>query len=186
MEESQRRELLKFARSVIEARLTGGDAAPDPRIDLPSRKCSGAFVTLHNRGRLRGCIGRFAHNVDVVHIVRDMAIAALNDPRFAHEPVAAAELPEIDIEISILSPMVRTKNPLSLELGVHGILIQRGVRSGCFLPQVATEQHWTKEQFLSYCCSHKAGLSPDAWKDAATEVYLFSAEVFGEREHGTG
>jgi len=88
--------------------------------------------------------------------------------------------------ISVLSPMQRTKDPLSLELGVHGILIQRGGRSGCFLPQVAPEQQWTKEQFLSYCCSHKAGLSPDAWNDPATEVYLFSAEVFGEREHGNG
>jgi len=73
----------------------------------------------------------------------------------------------------------RTDNPLSLRLGIDGIYIKKGYASGCFLPQVATETGWDKEEFLSYCCAHKAGLTPDAWRDPETEVYLFTAEVFG-------
>jgi AmmeMemoRadiSam system protein A len=109
-----------------------------------------------------------------------MAIAsATGDPRFFADPITPRELKHLDVEISVLSPLQRTKDPLSLQLGVHGIYIKSGVSSGCFLPQVATETGWDKEEFLSYCCSHKAGLAPDAWKDPDTEVYLFTAEVFG-------
>jgi uncharacterized protein (TIGR00296 family) len=88
-------------------------------------------------------------------------------------------LNQLDIEISVLSPLQKTDDPLSLRLGVDGIYIKRGRASGCFLPQVATESGWSREEFLSYCCSHKAGLESDAWRDPQTEVYLFSAEVFG-------
>jgi uncharacterized protein (TIGR00296 family) len=73
----------------------------------------------------------------------------------------------------------RTDDPLSLQLGVDGIYIKKDRASGCFLPQVASETGWSKEEFLSNCCAHKAGLAPDAWKDPETEVYLFTAEVFG-------
>lgn len=180
MDDAQRKELLAFARATAAAHLSGQSPPAAPKLEPAISKCSGAFVTLHNRGRLRGCIGRFADHVDVVETVREMAVAATSDPRFLGEPVTAAELPELDVEISVLSPMKRTTDPLSLELGVHGILIRRGVRSGCFLPQVATEQRWAKEQFLSYCCAHKAGLPADAWRDPNTEVYLFTAEVLRE------
>ncbi len=182
MDDGQRRDLLTFARATIAAHLCGQSPPPMPKVEPAIGKCSGAFVTLHNRGRLRGCIGRFADGVDVAGIVREMAAAALGDSRFLDEPVSADELPELDIEISVLSPMKRVTDPLSLELGMHGILIRRGVRSGCFLPQVAAEQRWTKEQFLSYCCVHKAGLAPDAWKEPTTEVYLYTADVFGEKK----
>jgi AmmeMemoRadiSam system protein A len=182
MDAAQRKELLTFARATITAHLSGQSPPAAPKLEPATSKCSGAFVTLHNRGRLRGCIGRFADDVDVVGTVREMAMAALGDPRFLGEPVTAAELPELDVEISVLSPMKRTTDPLSLELGAHGVLIRHGARSGCFLPQVATEQRWTKEQFLSYCCAHKAGLTPDAWKDPNTEVYLYTADVFGEKK----
>ena len=116
--------------------------------------------------------------------VKEMAIAATQDFRFATNPVSKAELPSIDIEISVLSPLARTDDPLSLELGRHGIYIKNGYRAGCFLPQVATETGWSKQEFLSHCCGGKAGLPADAWKDPRTEVYLFTAEVFGERELG--
>ncbi len=105
--------------------------------------------------------------------------SATSDPRFFGNPVTPAELEDLDIEISVLSPLKKTDDPLSLRLGIDGIYIKRGCTSGCFLPQVATETGWNKEQFLSYCCAHKAGLSANAWKDPATEVYLFTAEVFG-------
>ncbi|RPJ38229.1 MAG: AMMECR1 domain-containing protein, partial [Planctomycetaceae bacterium] len=101
------------------------------------------------------------------------------DPRFLTNPITFSEVNKLEIEISVLSPLQRTDNPLNLELGTHGIYIKRGYACGCFLPQVADETGWSKEEFLSQCCSHKAGLAPDAWKDPKTEVYLFTAEVFG-------
>jgi uncharacterized protein (TIGR00296 family) len=88
-------------------------------------------------------------------------------------------LEQLDVEISVLSPLRKTDDPLSLRLGVDGIYIKRGCTSGCFLPQVASETGWSKKEFLSYCCAHKAGLPADAWRDPETEVYLFTAEVFG-------
>jgi AmmeMemoRadiSam system protein A len=137
-------------------------------------------VTLKNRSRLRGCIGQFVSDRPLVELVVEMAKAsATGDPRFMTNPITAGELNKLDVEISVLSPLQRTDNPLNLELGTHGIYIKRGYACGCFLPQVADETGWGKEEFLSQCCSHKAGLAPDAWKDPKTEVYLFTAEVFG-------
>jgi AmmeMemoRadiSam system protein A len=140
----------------------------------------GCFVTLKNKGRLRGCIGQFTSDKPLVELVVEMAKAsARSDPRFFAEPLTADELELLDVEISVLSSLERTDEPLSLRLGVDGIYIKKGCASGCFLPQVATETGWSKEEFLSYCCAHKAGLGADAWQDPATEVYLFTAEVFG-------
>jgi AmmeMemoRadiSam system protein A len=113
-------------------------------------------------------------------MVLEMAKAsATSDPRFLGDPITADELLSLDIEISVLSPLKKTNDPLSLRLGIDGIYIKRGFTSGVFLPQVASETGWSKEEFLSYCCSHKAGLPADAWKDSKTEVFLFTAEVFG-------
>ena len=103
--------------------------------------------------------------------------AALEDSRF--DPVSRTET-GLEIEISVLSPLEPIKNPLDLELGVHGIYIQRGGRTGCFLPQVATEHGMSKEQFLSECSAGKAGLAPDAWRDPRTSVSVFTAEVLEE------
>jgi AmmeMemoRadiSam system protein A len=105
--------------------------------------------------------------------------ASTGDPRFRANPITSDELKELDIEISVLSELELTDEPMSLRLGVDGIYIKRGMASGCFLPQVAEETGWSKEEFLSYCCAHKAGLRPDAWKEKDTEVYLFTAEIFG-------
>jgi uncharacterized protein (TIGR00296 family) len=105
--------------------------------------------------------------------------SATSDPRFFADRISASELNQLDIEISVLSPLQKTSEPLNLQLGIDGIYIKKGRATGCFLPQVATETGWSKEEFLSYCCSHKAGLAPDAWNDPETEVYLFTAEVFG-------
>jgi len=180
MNEKQKKTLLKVARDAIEAAVTG---KPLPKVssddpELNARR--GCFVTLKNRGRLRGCIGQFTSEVPLIELVAEMAKAsATSDPRFLAEPITPDELDELYIEISVLSPLRRTDDPMSLRLGIDGVYIKRGYATGCFLPQVATETGWTKEQFLSYCCSHKAGLEPDAWKDPATEVYLFTAEVFG-------
>ena len=96
-----------------------------------------------------------------------------------HDPITPEELPHLFIEISVLSPMRKTEDPLSLRLGIDGIYITDGIRSGCFLPQVASETGWSKEEFLGYCCTHKAGLEWDAWKRKDVQTYLFTAEVFG-------
>ena len=180
MNEAQQQTLLRIARDAVKAAVGG---APPPRHqpgDPALQAHSGCFVTLKNRDRLRGCIGQFISDRPLAESVAEMARAsATGDPRFFANRITARELSELDIEISVLSALERTQDPLRLRLGTDGIYIKRGCASGCFLPQVATETGWTAEEFLSFCCSHKAGLPADAWKDPETEVYLFTAEVFG-------
>jgi len=180
MNDAQRQTLLRVARDTVEAVITGRPV-PGPRSnDAELNVHCGCFVTLKNQGRLRGCIGQFTSDKPLIELVSEMAKAsATGDPRFLADPITPEELGQLDIELSVLSPLERTDDPLGLHLGVHGIYIKSGCASGCFLPQVATETGWSKEQFLSYCCAHKAGLPADAWKDPATEVYLFTAQVFG-------
>jgi len=138
------------------------------------RKC-GAFVSLHKHGRLRGCIGHFGEDVPLHEIVAEMArAAAFEDPRFM--PVTADELSDIDIEISVLTPMRRIQSLDEFELHRHGIYIRKGYRSGTFLPQVADEVNWTKEEFVSHCAQDKAGIGWDGWRDA--ELYVYEAIVF--------
>jgi len=180
MNEAQKNTLLKTARDTVEAVIKRKPLlipkSDDPKLNA---QC-GCFVTLKNEERLRGCIGQFTSQIPLIEMVVEMAKAsATADQRFFDEPITVNELQKLDIEISVLSPLQRTDDPLSLRLGVDGIYIKKGFQTGCFLPQVATETNWSKEQFLSYCCAHKAGMTPDAWKDSETEVYLFTAEVFG-------
>jgi AmmeMemoRadiSam system protein A len=180
MNEVQKKALLKVARDTVEAVITGS-SVPKVKSDDPQLNAAcGCFVTLKNRDQLRGCIGRFTSEKPLIELVAEMAKAsATGDSRFFGDPITRRELEQLDVEISVLSPLKRTDDPLSLRLGIDGIYIKKGFASGCFLPQVATETGWTKEEFLAYCCSHKAGLSPDAWQDPDAEVYLFTADVFG-------
>ena len=141
-----------------------------------SQKC-GAFVSLHRQGRLRGCIGHFGEDYPLHKIVAVMArSAAFEDPRF--KPLGRNELADTDIEISVLTPMRRIQSIDEFELHKHGIYIRRGHRSGTFLPQVADEVNWTKEEFVSHCAQDKAGIGWDGWKDAETELYVYEAIVF--------
>jgi AmmeMemoRadiSam system protein A len=180
MNDTQKQTLLKVAHDTVKAVLTGR-ALPKPKSSDPELNAHcGCFVTLKNGEQLRGCIGQFTSDRPLIELVVEMAKAsATGDPRFFADPIIADELEQLDVEISVLSPLRKTDDPLSLRLGTDGIYIKRGCVSGCFLPQVATETGWNKKEFLSYCCTHKAGLPADAWKDPKTEVYLFSAEVFG-------
>lgn len=180
MREGQKKKLLKVAKETV-ASAVAGKAVHEPVTDdaelLAERGC---FVTLKNGEELRGCIGQFEADKPLIEMVSQMAVSSsLHDPRFGGNRITVNELPELDIEISVLSPMVKTDDPLSLRLGEDGIYITDGRRSGCFLPQVATETGWDVEEFLGYCCAHKAGLRADAWKDPGIEVYLFTADVFG-------
>ncbi len=180
MNDEQKKTLLKVARGTVRAVVNGLDAPPATSDDPELNAHCGCFVTLKNGERLRGCIGNFVSERPLIELIVEMAKAsATSDPRFLADRITAKEFSQLDIEISVLSPLERTDDPLSLRLGIDGIYIKKTHASGCFLPQVATETGWTKEQFLGYCCSHQAGLAEDAWKDPDTEVYLFSAEVFG-------
>ena len=181
LNKNQRKRLLEIARNSIETYLKTGKKLQVSETDPVLSKEMGAFVTLHERGELRGCIGNLIGSQPLYLTVRDMAVeAAVDDPRFP--PVQLSEFKSIEIEISALSPMQRIDDPEKIQLGVHGVLVRRGFNSGVFLPQVATETGWSKEEFLSNLCAHKAGLSLDAWKDKSTEIYIFTAEVFSEKE----
>jgi AmmeMemoRadiSam system protein A len=175
--------LLKTARQTIEAVINGG-RPPKVKTDEPELNAHcGCFVTLKNKDELRGCIGQFVSDRPLIELVSQMAAASsTGDSRFFGKPITQGEVKNLDIEISVLSPLKKTLDPLNLRLGIDGIYIKKGCANGCFLPQVATETGWSKEEFLSYCCSHKAGLRPDAWKDKSTEVYLFTAEIIEEEK----
>lgn len=180
MNDEQKKLLLKTAKDAVKAAVNGSKP-PEIKSNDPelNRQC-GCFVTLKNSGQLRGCIGNFISNKPLIKLICEMAKAsATQDSRFFAEPITPDELAGLHIEISVLSPLKKTDDPASLRLGIDGIYIKNGYASGCFLPQVAVETGWSSEEFLSCCCSHKAGLSPDAWKDSETEVYLFQAEIFG-------
>jgi len=182
MDEKQREILLGVAKRTVSAAVRRESVPAVPKVedaDLTAER--GCFVTLKNGEELRGCIGQFEPDRPLIEMVSRMAVSsATQDPRFAGDRIRPAELEELHVEISVLSPMEKTDDPLGLELGVHGIYITDGYRSGCFLPQVATETGWSKEEFLDYCCTHKAGLLPGAWRDdPKVSVLLFTAEVFG-------
>lgn len=176
----QKQQVLQIARTAVEQYVRTGQTTPGsiPAIlDEPR----GAFVTLHDiRGNLRGCIGTFVADKPLGPTIYQMAVNACQDPRFVNQRLTPDELSGLIIEVSVLSALVPTDDALSLIPGVHGIYIRKGMHSGCFLPQVATEMNWSAEQFLSYCCSHKAGLPANAWQDKDTQVFLFTAEVFSE------
>jgi hypothetical protein len=138
---------------------------------------AGAFVTLKEKGELRGCIGRFTSDIPLYKVIQEMAIASsTEDTRFS--PVSPAEVDQLEIEISVLSPMKGVYSPDDIILGKHGIYIKKGYFSGTFLPQVATETGWNKEEFLGHCARDKAGIGWDGWKDA--DLYVYEACIFSE------
>ena len=177
LSDEEKRMLKEIAMTSIKDSLDGKPISHhSPLTSHLSEKC-GAFVSLHKHGRLRGCIGHFGEDVPLHEIVAEMArAAAFEDPRFM--PVTADELSDIDIEISVLTPMRRILSLDEFELHRHGIYIRKGYRSGTYLPQVADEVNWTKEEFVSHCAQDKAGIGWDGWRDAETELYVYEAIVF--------
>ena len=171
----EKRMLKNIAYESIKDSLEGkGISRPSHLTDNLLAKC-GAFVSLHKQNRLRGCIGHFGEDVPLHEIVAEMArAAAFEDPRFV--PVSHEELDDIDIEISVLTPMRRIQSLDEFEMHRHGIYIRKGYRSGTFLPQVADQVNWTKEEFVSHCAQDKAGLGWEGWRDA--ELYVYEAIVF--------
>jgi AmmeMemoRadiSam system protein A len=173
--------LLFLARRAVEAAVCGRQPMP-PRIDdLALASLRGAFVTLKTHGQLRGCIGRFVSDVPLYQLVTEMAVAAATqDPRFAQQRLRPEELCDSHIEISVLSALELIADPLDFEIGLHGIYVRAGQRTGCFLPQVGLESGWSAEEMLAQCCARKAGLAPDAWRTGSVEVFRFTADVLEE------
>jgi AmmeMemoRadiSam system protein A len=177
---ADRETLLKIARDAVVAQVNGAsrDALRTEalRTEIESRM-GGAFVTIHHRGELRGCIGYIDADEPLVRVVARCAVSACSaDPRFP--PIGRDELPEIDVELSLLGPVEPIAGPEDIEIGRHGLLVERDGRRGLLLPQVATEWKWDALTFLVQTC-RKAGLPVDAWRHGTT-VWRFEAEVFGE------
>jgi AmmeMemoRadiSam system protein A len=177
-----RRALLGLARRALEARVR---RQPPPRpdrggaLDAPAS----AFVTIHNRGELRGCLGRLDVRAPLAETIAELAASvADSDPRF--DPVSLLELPDIDIEISVLTPERAIAGLEEIELGRHGVIVEQGTRRGLLLPQVAVEHQWDRETLVSHTCL-KAALPRDAWQRGA-QVFVFEAQVFGERDLAPG
>ena len=169
---------MNIAKKAIEAKLNNQEL-PELNIDSENLKLKrGAFVTLKKSGHLRGCIGYIKAYKPLGETVQEMAIAAaFNDPRFPS--LKPDEVKQLTFEISVLSPFKRIKDINEIEVGKHGLYMIRGYKSGLLLPQVAVEYKWNRETFLQETC-YKAGLPPDAWMDEETEIYIFSADYFGD------
>lgn len=180
LSDDQKRLLLEIARTTIEKKVKGEGV---PEFNVTSeilRENRGAFVTIHKHGQLRGCIGYIEPIKPLYVTVQEMAeSAALNDPRFS--PVTESELKDLEIEISALTPLRKIDNIEDIQVGVHGIYIKKDYYSGLLLPQVATEYGWDRTTFLEHTCM-KAGLPTDAWKEKEAEIYIFSADIFGEEK----
>jgi AmmeMemoRadiSam system protein A len=169
--------LLELARRALTAGVEKRESIPDFPADEVLRQPGGAFVTLHRRGRLRGCVGQLPSKEPLVEVVAHCAkAAALEDPRF--KPVRTDEIAEIEIELSILSGLEDVTLG-RIEAGKHGLVVSRGWQRGVLLPQVATEFKWQAARFLEETCV-KAGLEREAWKDPQTRIQAFTAEVFSE------
>lgn len=176
---TQQRALLQLARNAIAAYLAG---MPMTASEVPELKLihAGAFVSLHLGEQLRGCIGYVDDSRALPEALGETAIAAASrDPRFA--PLTAEELDQVNIEISILSPLHKATSPAEITLGQHGVMIKLGAHGGLLLPQVALRRNWDVEIFLEQVC-RKADLPAAAWKDPSAAIFIFTAEVFSENK----
>jgi len=179
LDDKEKRALMAIARNSVQSAVREGklfQCSPGGLEALARDR--GAFVTLKEKGELRGCIGYIAPMKPLCMTVRDVAAeAALHDPRFV--PVATRELSELEYEVSVLSPLRRVTDWKQIQVGRDGLLVRKGEYEGVLLPQVATEEHWDRNTFLNQVCI-KAGLPSGCWKDDDADVFTFTAVVFGE------
>lgn len=176
--EEEQEFLLEIARKTIVSYIRDG-ITPELTTDNPRFiQKRGAFVTLSEKsGALRGCIGYVEPIKPLLQTIVEMAIAcSTRDPRF--RPVTTDEFPNLDVEVSVLTPLEKLRDVETIEIGKHGLLIKKGAASGLLLPQVATEYGWDRYRFLQETC-RKAGLKQDAWQESDAELSVFSAQVFG-------
>lgn len=174
---TQRRQLLRIAREAISTQLLRGSVPASEVDDLALLRSSGAFVTLEEEGRLRGCIGSLEADRPLHRQVAHMAVAAATeDHRFS--PLTPADLMYVEIEISVLSPM----SPIArddIEIGVHGLYVAQGRKRGVFLPQVPVQYGWDVPRYLKELLN-KGGLGSRAYEDPQTRLFGFTAEVFSD------
>ena len=179
--DDEKREILRIARTAIaewtlSQRLPPGKPHKQTLLEL-----AGAFVSLHRANALRGCNGTVEAAKPLSLVEQEMAVAAATrDPRVG--PLTSRELDDLDIEVSVLSGLETVTSPADIEIGVHGLSIDRGGTRGLLLPQVASKREWSPEQFLAAVCD-KAGLAADAWQSDDAVVQRFSAQVFGDEEY---
>ncbi len=177
--EAEKRAMIATARAAIHSSLGLPFDGDDTPVSILKESGFGAFVTLRTGGRLRGCIGRFTSSSSLQATIREMArSAAFSDPRFP--ALSKKEAPEVDIEVSVLSPLKKISSINEFKLGRDGIYMIKGTRHGTFLPQVADETGWTVEEFLGHCARDKAGIGWDGWKDA--DLYIYQTEIGNESE----
>jgi len=175
---SEQKELLKIARNTIVSYVTNGKVPPVETLSDGLNLESGCFVTIKQKGELRGCIGNFVSDKPLYKLVQEMAVsAATRDPRFY--PMKAHDLDDFELDISVLSPLKMASSVEEIQVGTHGIYIVKGSYRGVLLPQVATEYGWTRDEFLRHTCI-KAGLPENAWQGEC-DIFIFSALVFGEQ-----
>ena len=175
-EADDRRRLLAIARRALEARVRR-EREPVPPGGGALERLAGAFVSIHSGDDLRGCLGRLGSDWPIGRVVAHLGRAvADSDPRF--RPVILDELDTLSIEISALTPEREVQSIEDIEIGRHGLIVERGYRRGLLLPQVASQQRWDVETFLAHACI-KAGLPHDDWHRDA-RVLIFEAQVFAE------
>jgi AmmeMemoRadiSam system protein A len=174
--------LLDLARNCIRQALRGAadqviPISPDPVLNMPA----GCFVSLHDRSshRLRGCVGRLDARTPLIKCVYEMSSGVLGDPRFRTNPVTVGELPRLELDLSILSPMKPVPTPLDFDPQNDGIYLTCQGRSGTFLPQVGKETGWSREQLLARLCTEKMGLAPTAWQEPSAKLLTYTAKVIG-------
>jgi AmmeMemoRadiSam system protein A len=177
----QQQVLMHTARMAIRVALGAPSLAMRGTDDPALHLLAGCFVTLHEQGthQLRGCVGRLDANAPLIDAIRATAASALADPRFTASPITLADLPRLELDLSILSPLKPANSPLEFDLLNEGIYLTFGERSGVFLPQVARQTGWTKEQLLDRLCAEKMGLPADAWRNPQARLFTFTTLIVG-------
>jgi AmmeMemoRadiSam system protein A len=180
---SPHKRLLDIARETIRETLGAMRPSRDPSeiVDPLLQQPAGCFVSLHqlHTHRLRGCVGQIRCETTLNDSLRDAARGVLRDPRFTSDPVTLEELPELEIEVTVLSPMRAAASPLDFDPQNEGIWLTIGQRSGLFLPQVARDTGWSREQLLSRLCTEKLDMPSDAWKLPDAKLEVFTTEICG-------
>ncbi|MCD6235341.1 MAG: AmmeMemoRadiSam system protein A [Candidatus Marinimicrobia bacterium] len=181
LDHNVKQELLRAVRNHLSFKLGISDTKPVLKENPLYSQKTGIFVTLHKNNDLRGCIGHIVGYLPLKESLFEMAeAAAFSDPRFP--PLRKNELQDVSIEISILSELVPVDSKEKITPGKHGVVLKQGFRQAVFLPQVASEQGWDRDEMLTHL-SMKAGLNPQAYHDRNTEFFIFTADVFSEEDY---
>ena len=179
LSENEATVLLSIARETIINLVLEQEYRPEPREEKALNERSGCFVTIKQDGELRGCIGSFQSERPLFQEIAGMAAASANkDPRF--HPMEESELDNFSLEISVLSPLQKIEDIDEIEVGIHGIYLEKNFSRGVLLPQVATDYNWDRTTFLQQTCL-KAGLPTNAWQGYDADIYIFSAQIIKEK-----